>query len=350
MDQKLHISTSSWVKAVLVLLVTYALYLVNDLLLSVLAAIVIASAIEPVTLLAKRQRLPRLPVVILVYLISALVFAGLFYFLLLPVVGELSNFIKTLTIYSNSVANGGLLSQMFQAQNVFGGINTPALFKEISTYLNEFSAYLSTQGVFSSLTSIFGGFFNFVLILVLSFYLAVQEDGITKFLKIVTPFKHEHYVINLWRRSQAKIGRWMQGQLLASAAVMILVYIGLLIIDMPHALLLAVTVGVFDLIPIFGPILASIPAIFIAFISGGPSLALMVAIIYLLVQQIESNVIYPLVHKRVVGVPPMVSILSVVIGWELAGFIGVVIAVPVAAVFMEIFADFEQSKNARKEE
>ena len=132
---------------------------------------------------------------------------------------------------------------------------------------------------------------------------------------------------------------------MASFGVMILAYVGLLIVDMPHALLLAVMVGVFDLIPIFGPIIASIPALFIAFVSGGPSMTLVVAAIYLVVQQIESNIIYPLVQKKVVGVPPMVSILSVVVGWQLAGFLGVLIAVPVAAVMIEIFTEFEERKK-----
>src|SRR3989344_7529247 len=329
--RKISITAGSWVRAAIVIIIFYGLYLVSDLVLVVIAAIVIASAIEPITISARRQGMPRLPVVILVYLVSLLVVAGLFYFLLLPLVGDLSNFIKTLTIYSNSVASGGLLSDMFKTQNIFGGIDTPLLVKEISVYLNEFSSFLS-QGVFSSLSSIFGGVSNFVLILVLSFYLAVQEDGISKFLKIITPLKHEQYVINMWRRSQAKIGRWMQGQLIASFGVMILAYIGLLIVGMPHALLLAVMVGVFDLIPIFGPIIASIPALF-------------VAAVYLVVHQIESTIIYPIVHKKVVGVPPMVSILSVVTGWQFAGFLGVVIAVPVAAVMIEIFTEFEERKK-----
>ncbi|MBI1974588.1 MAG: AI-2E family transporter [Candidatus Zambryskibacteria bacterium] len=342
--KKISITLGSWVKAALVVAVFYALSIVSGLILVVVTAIVIASAIEPVAAWAKRERIPRLPVVILVYLLSILIVSGLFYFLLLPLVGDVGNFIKTLTIYSNSVVKGGFLSDMFKTQNIFAGLDTPIIIREMSSYLNEFSQFLS-QGVFSSLSSIFGGVSNFFLILILSFYLVVQEDGISKFLKIITPLKHESYVINLWRRSQAKIGRWMQGQIIASVAVMILAYIGLLIVRVPHALLLAVSVGVFDLIPIFGPIIAAIPAIFVGFISGGTVMALTVGAIYLVVQQIESNFIYPLVHKKIVGVPPTVSIISVVAGWELAGFLGVVIAVPVAAAVMEMFSDFEERKK-----
>ncbi len=237
--QKVAITTGSWVMGVVVIAIAYALFLVHDFVLVIIASIVIASAIEPATGWAKRRSIPRFPMVLLVYMGSALVLAGLFYFLLLPLIGEMSNFIKTLTIYSNSIVSGGILSDMFRTQNLFGGLDTPILIKELNSHLNSLAGFLS-QGIFSSVSLIFGGVLNFLLILVISFYLAVQEDGISKFLKIVTPLKHEQYVVSLWRRSQTKIGLWMQGQLLSSALVMALVYIGLLRVGVPHALLLAV--------------------------------------------------------------------------------------------------------------
>src|SRR3989338_9337707 len=227
--QKWEITIGSWVRVVVVVAIVYALYLVSEFILVVIASVVIASAIEPAVVWAKKRSIPRLPVVLLVYIVSALVFAGLFYFLLLPLVGEISNFIRTLTIYSNSVTSGGILSDMFRTQNLFGGLDTPVLIRELSSYLNSWSNFLS-QGIFSSISVISGGVLNFILILILSFYLAVEEDGVSKFLKTITPIKHEQYVVGLWRRSQIKIGLWMQGQLLSSALVMVLVYIGLLLI------------------------------------------------------------------------------------------------------------------------
>jgi len=96
--QKWEITTGSWVRGVVVLAIAYALYLITEFVLVVIASVVIASAIEPIVGWAKKRGIPRLPVVFSVYLVSALVFAGLFYFLLLPLVGEISSFIKTLTI------------------------------------------------------------------------------------------------------------------------------------------------------------------------------------------------------------------------------------------------------------
>src|SRR3989344_397173 len=344
--QKIAITTGSWVRGIVVIALAYGLYLVSEFILVVFVAIVIASAIEPATRWAKKRGAPRLPVVILVYMGSALILAGLFYSLLMPLLGELSSFIRTLTIYSNSVVSGGILSDMFRTQNLFGGLDTPVLIRELSAYLNSLSSFLS-QGVFSSISVIFGGVLNFVIILVLSFYLVAQEDGISKFLKMVTPIQHEHYVVRLLRRSQAKIGLWMQGQLISSVLVMVLVYIALLIVGVPHALLLAVLAGVFELIPLFGATLAAIPALFVAYTWGGMSTTLIVAGLYILIQQLEGNLIYPLVVKKMVGVSPIVSIMSLVIGGTLAGFLGVLISVPVAAAFIEFISDFEERKAAQ---
>ncbi len=347
-DQKLAITTGSWVRGVAVIAIAYALFMVHDFLLVLLVSIIIASAIELVTAWAKRHGIPRLPAVVSVYIFSAIFLASIFYFLLLPLLGEMSSFIRTLTIYSNSVVSGGVLTNLFETQNIFSGLDTPALIGELNSYLNSLAGFLS-QGVFSGISLVFGGVLSFVLIIVLSFYLSVQEGGINKFLKIITPVKHENYVIDLWRRSQAKIGLWMQGQIALAVIVTVLVYIGLLIVGIPHALLLAVLAGILEIIPLFGPVLAAIPALFVAFIFGGTTTFLIVGGIYILVQQIESNLLYPLVVKKVVGVPPMISIAALVVGGELAGFLGLIVSVPIAAAIMEFLSDLEKNKAVKAE-
>jgi len=184
---------------------------------------------------------------------------------------------------------------------------------------------------------------------VLSFYLAVEEDGVGKFLKAITTIKHEKYVVSLWKRSQRKIGLWMQGQLVLAVVVGMLVYLGLLITGVPNALLLAFLAGAFEIIPLFGPIMASIPAIAIGFVAGGVPLAGVVAGLYIIIQQFENQLIYPLVVKKVVGVSPIVSILALAIGWQLAGLTGLILSVPVAAVIIELFDDFEKDKIEKYE-
>ena len=102
----------------------------------------------------------------------------------------------------------------------------------------------------------------------------------------------------------------MQGQVILALIIGVLVYLGLTILGVRYALLLAVLAGVFEIIPIFGPILAAIPAVLIGFIDGGASMALFVIGLYTIIQQFENQLIYPLVVRKVVGVPPLLVILA----------------------------------------
>lgn len=337
----MNITTASWIRGVLVVLAVLLLFYVRDLILVIIASIVIASAVEPAAVWAKKRNFPRLPTILAVYVSSAVVLAGLFYFLFLPLLGEVSGLIRSFPDYSNTLAT----ATSSPISSIFGSVSQTFSAQDIVERINSLGSSFS-KGVFSSVSIVFGGIFSFLLIVVLSFYLAVQEDGVGNFLRVVTPWEREKYIVGLWNRSKKKIGLWMQGQLMLGVIIMVLVYLGLLLIGVEHALLLAVAAGVLEIIPIFGPILASIPAILLAYTGAGMTQALVVAGLFLVVQQFENQLIYPLVVKKVVGVPPMISILALIIGGQLAGFIGILISVPLAAILMELFSDMEQRKIA----
>lgn len=341
--QKMIITTGSWVRGVVVIASALALFYIRDVILIILTAIVIASAIEPAASWGKRYGIPRLPTILGVYILSALSLAGLFYFLFLPLIGEAANFIKAFPEYSTHLLTKPGFSDIFGPGGVLSGVSDSLSAENIMTNINGLLAAVS-HGAFSSASAIFGGALSFILIVILSFYLAVQEDGVGKFLKVITPWKQEEYIVDLWRRSKLKIGLWMQGQLLLGVIIMVLVYLGLLLIGIDHALLLAVMAGMFEIIPLFGPIISAIPAVLIAFGQGGMSLGIIVAGLFLITQQFENHLIYPLVVKKVVGVPPMVSIIALLVGGQLAGFLGILISVPVATALVEFLNDLEEKK------
>ncbi|MBX4200172.1 AI-2E family transporter [Candidatus Parcubacteria bacterium] len=330
--KRMVITTGSWVRAVVVIACAVALFLIRDVLLIILTSIVIASAVEPAALWARRRGIPRLLSILTVYAVMAVLFVGLFYFLVIPLLQELSDFINQFPDYAASLTQSSIVSS-FSVSDILNQLNSVIL---------SFS-----KGAFSSASFVFGGVLSFLLIVILSFYLAVQEDGVGKFLKVVTPWRQEAYIINLWARSKHKIGLWMQGQLLLAVIIMVLVYLGLLLVGLPHALILSVAAGIFEIIPLFGPILAAIPAVLVGFQTGGMTAALLIAGLFLIIQQFENQLIYPLVVKKVVGVPPMVSILALLIGGKLAGFLGIVISVPMATILMELLTDIEERKIAR---
>jgi predicted PurR-regulated permease PerM len=138
----------------------------------------------------------------------------------------------------------------------------------------------------------------------------------------------------------------MQGQLLLALIVGVLTFMLLSIFGVPNPVMLAFIAMVFELVPIFGPVLAAIPAIALALLSGGVTLGIITLCIFIVIQQFESNLIHPLVVKKIVGIPSLVAIFAIVIGAKIAGFLGILISVPIAAIVMEFLSDIEKKKLA----
>lgn len=344
-EQVLSISAGSVVKVIVIGLLFALLFVLRDLVLVLLMSIVLASAIEPAAQWLQRRGLARLFSVIIIYLLIAICLVGIVYFLIIPLLTESSDFIRNFPKYfnSNDIFNSLNKSNFFTDSSFVSGLKNSF---NIEDYINQINTIVSSisSNAFGTVATFFGGVLSFFLITILSFYLSVEENGVEKFLKAITTIKHEKYIVALWNRSQKKIALWMQGQLVLAIIIGMLVYLGLLLMKVPNALLLATFAAAFEIIPLFGPILASIPAIAISFVAGGFPMALMVVGLYLIVHQFENQLIYPLVVKKVVGVSPVVSIVALAAGWQLAGLIGVILAVPIASIVIEFLNDLEKDK------
>ena len=374
----IQITTGTIVRAILVVAAFVLLYTIRDILLVVLTSVVIAAAIEPAIQSLIRLRIKRIPAVILTYATIVLVLLGIFYVFLPPLVTDTSSFLSTVSHYIDKVSfwnplNSDVAGQNPQnfVENVAKGIDvSKEVTKEITDggsallqiggqggaapggldgQLSKFQQSVSniSDSFIKLMSIIFGGVLSFILIAVLSFYLAVQENGVESFLRIVTPVKYEAYVVGLWRRSQQKIGYWMQGQLLLALLVGVLVYLGLMILGVKNALLFAIIAAVLEVIPVFGPIIASIPPIVAGFSQSGLTGGILVAGLFLIIQQFENHLLYPLVVRKIVGVPPIIVIIALIIGVKVAGFIGIILSVPMAAILMEFLNDYEREKIGR---
>ena len=338
-DISVHITSGSIITVLLFLALAALLWFLKDLVLILITAIVIASAMEPAVNFLAKRRVHRVLSVILVYLCVFGAFLSVLFIFIPPLLGDAADFLsrlpQTLSAINISDATHGLLPW----GNVGDQISSADLLRNISKTLSD-----TTGGVFTTLSAFFGGLTSFVLIIVFSFYFSVQETGVDDFLRVVTPVKEQAYVLSLWKRSQEKIGKWMQGQMILGIIVGILLYLGLVILGIPNALMLAVIAGLFELIPVFGQILAAIPALMIGFSDGGITALLLVAGLYLVVQQFEAHLIYPVVVKKVVGVPPLLVIIALIVGAKLAGFLGILLSVPIAAAIQEFVSDIERKK------
>jgi predicted PurR-regulated permease PerM len=343
------ITAGTIVKAVVILALAWFIFTLRDIVLIVLTAIVIASAIEPGVAALVKRKLPRILAVILVYLLLFGTFFVIFYFFLPSLLADFGAFVANLPQYLSTFTSVGAFDQYTQVL----GLPSPSALTA-NDILEGVRSALSLDNAFgnavSAATHIFGGVFSFMLIVIFSFYFAVIETGVDDFLRVVTPRAHQRYVQGLWRRSQHKIGLWMQGQILLAVIIGVLVYLGLMILGVPHALTLAVVAACFEIIPVFGPVLAAVPAVIIAFVGGGATLGFLTIALYVIAQQFENHLIYPLVVSRVVGVPPLLVILALIVGGELAGFLGIILSVPAAATIQELVRDIESGRLQDHEE
>ena len=342
------ISIDSWtiLRTILFVLLFVFLYIIRDLVLIILTAVVVASAIEPAVRWFGKNKIPRIPAVVFVYLVLAIAVAGIFYVFIPIFLEETTNLISASPQYLKSLE---LWTSQTVGLEVFkvdsNGLSVGELANGARSLLGGVSG-----SVFNTLSTVFGGALSLILIVVLSFYLAVQKNGIANFLKIITPFKSQKYVIDLWERSQIKIGKWMQGQLVLVVVIGMLVYLGLTILGVRNALLFAILAGILEIIPIFGPILAAIPVIAISFVDGGLTLSLMVIGLYVIIQQFENHLLAPIIINKVVGVSPVLVIIALIVGAQIAGFLGLILSVPISAALMELVNDIRQKHKILEEE
>ncbi|MDB5239205.1 MAG: hypothetical protein JWO00_540 [Candidatus Parcubacteria bacterium] len=344
-SSRISISTGTIIRTFIIAILIFALYYTADIFLLVVAAIIFASSIEPGIRWLRKYRLHRVIAVILIYVgIAALLGTLLVFFV--PVAAN--DLISFLTNVPKTISLETLWSPIQSMGVHLGSTQIGPGSLALSDLVNSLQAFItgSSDGAIQTASFVFGGLLGLILIAVLSFYLAVQEEGVADFLRIVTPVRHHTYIIDLWKRSQQKIGFWLQGQLLLGLVVGILVYLVLLIVGIPHALILALLAGIFEIIPVFGPIISSVPAILIAFADKGVGTGFLLVGLYIIIYQFESQLFYPLVVKKIVGISPIVVMLALVIGAKLAGILGALIAVPLSAVLMEYVHDIDKRKKS----
>lgn len=330
----INISTVTILKVVAIGLLLWFMFAIREILLLLLISIIISSAIDPLADFLHKRRIPRALSVLLVYLvvIGLPVLIGV---LLAPSIGAQFHELSQNDFYGQFESKLGLFKNTLN-QSGFGR----TIADSIKSWAGSFSTTLfnTTKGVFTGLVSV-------ITVLVISFYLTVEENGMKNLIKHLTPYKHQVYIAKLVGKIQKKIGYWVLGQLILSAVIFGLTYIGLVILKVKFALLLALIAGFLEIIPYIGPFISAIPAVFFAFLQA-PPLALAIVILYFIVQQLENHIVVPVVMSKSVGLNPVLVILGILIGGTLGGILGAIIAVPVLSGVSVFVYDLFQAGEA----
>ena len=333
------LSSSSFLKLIAFVVLVIFLYLVRDLLLMIFVAIVIASGLDPLIDFFHKRRIPRTLSLLVVYTFLIAIITLIIYVLVPPIIEQVQQLVVILPQYFEIVSNYlGENFNMFEKE--VGNI------EEITkSFTGEFGDFATN--IYDTLSGFLGGLLTLIIILVLSFYFTVEENNFKKFITSITPTKHRPYIEGLIKRIQHQIGLWLRGQLTLAIVVGILIFIGLTILDVRYALILALLAAMFEIVPYIGPIMAAVPAVFLAF-NQSPTMGLLVIGLYLLVQQLENHLLAPKIMGKTVGLNPLVIILVILVGSKIAGIMGAILAVPVATAVQVFLKDIFEMKDAKE--
>lgn len=310
------------------------LFYVRDIIFLVFLALIFAAAIDQPIDWLDRRGVPRALGVIFIYLVFLALLAVSVAIIIPPIAEQVRALAESLPdIFEKvgiaiSTSNGEGLSQ-----NSFS--NVQAILESLG---NSF-ARSTSDGLFSTLGNIFGGFFSIALVMVLTFYLVVRENGLKRFARSLVPVKNRPYVTSLTNRVQYKIGLWFRGQIVLGFIIFVLSYIGLKLLGVEYALVLAIAAGVLEIVPYIGPIIAAIPAVFLAF-GDDPIKAVLVVVLYVVLQQLENQILVPKIMQKAVGLNPVIVIVALLIGAKVAGVVGLLLAIPIATAIAEFSKDF----------
>ena len=313
----------------------YVLYLIRDLLIWFIFAVTISILFDPIIDFLQRKRVPRGLAVAFVYL-SAFGFLALAIFLTAPLfVAEINQFAKLFPQYFEKISPSlrGLGMDSFDSLESF----TIAFGKTFEGM---------TGNVFDSLFSVFGGIFSTIFVITIAIFLSLEEKSIEKTMIFIFPKKHEAYASRLWEKCQKKVSSWFGIRLLGSVFVGVTCYIALVLFNVVYPLSLALMAGALEIIPVIGPLVAG--AIVFLFVSADSMLkATFVLLFFVLIQQIEGNVLTPVLTKKLIGLPPALVLVALAIGGELWGIAGAVLTIPLFGLLFEFLKDFLKK---RKEE
>jgi predicted PurR-regulated permease PerM len=293
-------------------------------------AMIISYILNPVVSLLNQRKVPRTIAVLLIYSVfiaSLTVIIMKITPMFIEQVNELNEHMPQLTFRAQSIVDGFNQNQ-FLPDSVREGINR-SLIKMETGISHAISNYVNQIG--STINMLFIAF----IVPFLAFYILKDFQLIEKTALAIVPKKHRKQTIKLLVDIDTALGNYIRGQLLVCVIIGILAYVGYWLIGMPYPLLLASVVAVFNIIPYLGPFFGAAPALLMA-TTISMKMALFVVIVNLLIQVLEGNVISPQVVGRSLHMHPLFIIFALLVGGEVAGILGLILAVPFFAVMKVI--------------
>jgi predicted PurR-regulated permease PerM len=325
MTNKIEISHRTIIFTVLFLISLWLLYEIRQIIVALFVSIILMAAINPTVDRLEKYRLPRWLGIILFYLLGFLIIGSMMAVMITPLIDQTASFINKSIYFLKDVGNFGIDPNVIASQlSQLGSI--PA------------NLFRLTMNFFSNLIGI-------VALAFMTFYLLLERINLTKYLTVLFGADKEKEVIIVINNIEKRLGSWVRGELTLMVLIGLMSYIGLRLLGVEFALPLAILAGLLEILPNIGPVVSAVPAVLTGLMIS-PMMALAILALYFLIHQAENTLVAPKVMQKVVGINPLVTILSLAIGFKLAGVSGAILAIPVVLVIQEIANWFLSSKKA----
>jgi len=337
-DQRiLDISWETIFKISITIIIFYLLFAIRDIFVWFIFALVISVLFNPaIDFIHRRLRIPRIIAVIFIYIGILGVFSSLIYLVVPLFAHEVRQFLNALPLYFEKVAPP-LTGLGFEA------------FSDFETFVESFGNTLEKMAgnIFSVLFTFFGGVFTTLFVIVTAFFLSAEKNLAEKVIFLIFPKKYEAQALNIWEDCRNKVAGWFGARVLACLFVGVASYITFVLFNVEYPFTLALLAGTFNFIPYVGSAITGI-LLFLILFPISILKAIFVLIAFILIQQVEGNIVSPILMKKIIGLPPALVIVSLVIGGKLWGILGAILVVPLTGIFFEFTKEFLKKKKEKE--
>lgn len=329
----LDISWATILKIVLALFCLYLIYLIREILVWILFALIISILFNPAIDFLRKRKLPRIAATLIVYLAIFGILGYLIYLTLPPFISEIQKFTQNFPQYFERISP------------FLRGLGIKA-FENLETFTRTLGETLekATAGIFSALFAFFGGIFATISIFAIAFFFSLEEKGAERIIRVLIPEKYELVALNVWQRTQKKVAAWFGVRILGCIFVGFLVLLVSKILKIEYAVFSGLFAGVLNIIPVIGPIITAILLTLLVSLASLPK-AIFFLIAFIIIQQLENNILTPVLTKRFIGLPAALVLIALIIGGKLWGILGAILFIPLFGIIYEFIRDFLKKRK-----
>lgn len=327
-----EISPRSVIRIIVIGIAFFVAWQIRSILISLLAAFVLMTGFAYIADWFHSRGINKTVSAILAYSCLVAFLALLLFLIIPPLLVQVKGFVNNFPFYIAKI------------QEIYDGRVIPQV--DNSKVVNILSEKISSSldDVLSVFLNTISGVVNFLTVAVLSFYLLIERDKIKNNVFVLFPHLPKERVTKLAHKIEQKVGAWVRGELILMFVVGTVTYIGLSLLKVEYALPLAIIAGLLEAVPVVGPIVSSVPAILVALVTNPISVIGVIAL-YVVVQQLENNILVPEIMQAAVGLSPLLVILALLVGASLFGIVGAILAVPTLAISQVIVSDIIEHRD-----